>query len=65
MSTLVSEEDWEHTLLVFRACLPRRGRKAEDDRLFFGGAAFFHGGECTLAGASEGIWEVEQCVEAV
>jgi len=30
----MSEEDWEHTLLVFQACLPRRGRKAADDRRF-------------------------------
>ena len=28
------EEDWARTLAVFRACLPRRGRKAEDDRRF-------------------------------
>jgi hypothetical protein len=35
MSTKMDEEYWAHTLLVFRACLPRRGRKAEDDRLLF------------------------------
>jgi hypothetical protein len=34
MSTRMIEEDWGHTLEVFRACLPRRGRKAADDRLF-------------------------------
>ena len=34
MCTRMSEEDWEHTILVFRACLPRRGRKGVDDRLF-------------------------------
>ena len=27
-------DDSAHTLAVFRACLPRRGRKAEDDRRF-------------------------------
>ena len=27
MSTKMNEEDWTHTLAVFRACLPRRGRK--------------------------------------
>jgi hypothetical protein len=34
MSTKMDEDDWAHTLGVFRACLPRRGRKAEDDRRF-------------------------------
>ena len=34
MSTKMNEEDWTHTLAVFRACLPRRGRKAENDRRF-------------------------------
>ena len=37
----MSEEDWEHTLLVFRACLPRRGRKAADDRRFLEAMHFF------------------------
>ena len=34
MSTKMDENDWAHTLAVFRACLHRRGRKAEDDRRF-------------------------------
>ena len=41
MSTQMSEEDWEHTLLVFRACLPSRGRKAENDRKFLEAMHFF------------------------
>lgn len=41
MSTKMSEQDWEHTLLVFRACLPRRGRKAADDRRFLEALHFF------------------------
>jgi len=41
MSTQMSEEDWEHTLMVFRACLPRRGRKAADDRKFLEALHFF------------------------
>ena len=41
MSTRMNEEDWEHTLAVFRACLPRRGRKAADDRLFLEALHFF------------------------
>ena len=41
MSTKMDEEDWTHTLAVFRACLPRRGRKAEDDRRFLEALHFF------------------------
>ncbi|WEZ85897.1 transposase (plasmid) [Rhizobium sp. 32-5/1] len=41
MSTRMDEEDWAHTLAVFRACLPRRGRKAADDRLFLEALHFF------------------------
>jgi transposase len=41
MSTRMDEEDWAHTLAVFRACLPRRGRKGEDDRRFLEALHFF------------------------
>lgn len=41
MSTKMSEQDWEHTLLVFRACLPRRGRKAADGGRFLESLHFF------------------------
>jgi transposase len=41
MSTRMNEEDWGHTLTVFRACLPRRGRKGTDDRLFLEALHFF------------------------
>ena len=41
MSTRMDEDDWAHTLAVFRACLPRRGRKAEDDRRFLEALHFF------------------------
>lgn len=41
MSTKMNEEDWENALLVFRACLPRRGRKAADDRRFLEALHFF------------------------
>jgi hypothetical protein len=34
MSTKMTDTDWANALEVFRACLPRRGRKATDDRLF-------------------------------
>ena len=41
MSTRMDEEDWAHTLTVFRACLPRRGRKGVDDRRFLEALHFF------------------------
>ena len=41
MSTKMDEDAWGHTLGVFRACLPRRGRKAEDDRRFLEALHFF------------------------
>ena len=41
MSTKMDEDDWAHTLGVFRACLPRRVRKAEDDRRFLEALHFF------------------------
>ena len=41
MSTKMTEADWANTLEVFRACLPRRGRKAADDRLFLEAMHFF------------------------
>jgi transposase len=41
MSTKMDEDDWTYTLTVFRACLPRRGRRAEDDRRFLEALHFF------------------------
>ena len=41
MSTRMDEADWDHTLEVFRACLPRRGRKASNDRRFLEAIHFF------------------------
>ena len=34
MSTKMNESDWDLALEAFRACLPARGAKAKDDRLF-------------------------------
>jgi len=34
MSTHMTEQDWELAVELFRQCLPRRGRKARDNRLF-------------------------------
>ncbi len=41
MSTKMNETDWEVALEVFRACLPARGAKAGDDRLFLEALHFF------------------------
>jgi hypothetical protein len=41
MSTKMDEDDWAHTLAVFRACLPGRGRRAEDDCRFLEALHFF------------------------
>lgn len=41
MSTRISEDGWAHTLKVFRACLPRRGRKGADDCRFLEALHFF------------------------
>lgn len=34
MSTKMNEADWDLALEAFRACLPARGAKSRDDRLF-------------------------------
>ncbi len=41
MSTQMTDADWEVALEVFRLCLPRRGAKAKDDRLFLEALHFF------------------------
>ena len=41
MSTKMSGADWEIALEVFRACLPARGAKARNDRLFLEALHFF------------------------
>lgn len=41
MCTRMTEQDWEMALEVFRACLPRRGAKAKDDRLFLEALHYF------------------------
>lgn len=41
MSTKMTETDWANALEVFRACLPRRARKAADDRSFLEAMHFF------------------------
>lgn len=41
MCTKMTEADWEVALEVFRACLPARGAKAKDDRLFLEALHYF------------------------
>lgn len=41
MLTQMTDGDWEVALEVFRLCLPRRGAKAKDDRLFLETLHFF------------------------
>jgi transposase len=41
MSLRMSERDWEIALEVLRACLPARGAKGRDDRLFLEALHFF------------------------
>ena len=41
MSLRMKEADWAVALEVFRACLPARGAKAKDDRLFLEALHFF------------------------
>lgn len=41
MSTKMSNADWKNALFVFRECLPRRGAKGKDDRLFLEALHYF------------------------
>lgn len=41
MCTKMNEADWTLALEVFRSCLPARGAKAKDDRLFLEALHFF------------------------
>ncbi len=41
MCTKMNDGDWTLALEVFRACLPARGAKAKDDRLFLEALHFF------------------------
>jgi len=41
MSTKMSERDWKLALEIFRACLPRVGAKASNDRLFLEALHYF------------------------
>ena len=41
MSTKMTERDWKIALDVFRSCLPRRGEKGHNDRLFLEALHYF------------------------
>ena len=55
MSTRMDEDDWAHTLAVFRACLPRRGRPrtiaASSRRCISSPSRTFAGALCRSASA--------------
>ena len=65
MSTKMDEDDWKHTLAVFRACLPRRGRKGARRPPLPRGASFLHRRERSLARAAGALRSLEQRVEAL
>ena len=65
MSTKMDEDDWTHTLAVFRACLPRRGRKAENDRRFLEALHFFTVENVRWRALPERFGQLEQRVEAL
>lgn len=58
MSAKMTHEDWEIALEVFRACLPARGAKAKDDRLFLEALHFFAVHNITWRALPErfGLW---------
>jgi len=58
MSTKMNEADWEIALEVFRACLPSRGAKAKDGRLFLEALHFFAVHNITWRALPErfGLW---------
>jgi transposase len=58
MSTTMTERDWQATLAVFRASLPRRGAKGRNDRLFLEALHFFSVHNITLRALPErfGKW---------
>ena len=61
----MDEDDWAHTLAVFRACLPRRGRKAADDRRFLEALHFFTVDTAPQARVAGALRSLEQRVEAL
>ena len=58
MSTHMTEQDWELAVELFRQCLPRRGRKARDDRLFLEALHYFATHNITWRALPErfGLW---------
>jgi transposase len=65
MSTKMDEDDWAHTLAVFRACLPRRGRRAEGDRRFLEALHFFTVENVRWRALPEPLRSLEQRVETL
>lgn len=62
MSTKMNEANWELALDVFRTCLPARGARAKNDRLFL---KALHHSQHHLAGAAGTVRHMELCLETV
>ena len=58
ISTKMTEADWEVALEVFRLCLPARGARAKDDRLFLEARHYFavHNITCRALPERFGRW---------
>lgn len=65
MLTGMTEDDWSIVLEVFDAAQSRQGEPGHDDRKFLEALHFFCGPQRHLAGAAGGVWQLEQCLEAV
>lgn len=65
MSTQMNEDDWTHTLTVFRSCLPHRGRKADDDRRFLEALHFFTVENVRWRALPVTVRQLEQRLEAL
>ena len=65
MSTKMDEDDWAHTLAVFRACLHRRGTEGRGRPPLPRGASSLHRRERSLARSAGALRSLEQRVEAL
>ena len=68
MLTGMTERDWVIALEVFDAVQSTRGEPGHDDRRFLEAIHYFtvlHGPQDYLASIAQGIWKLEQRMEAV
>ena len=64
MLTGMTERDWSLVLEVFDAAQSSRGEPAHDDRKFLEAVHYFTV-QHNVARTPEGVWQMEQCMEAV